>query len=159
MINTLIFCLFWKIFIISSISKDSFAGHTILNWHFFSPLQYIIPFSPGLKVSGVKSTYRLIGFPFYVTFSLLFLLSMFFLWLLPISCNAFWCNPVKLSCVRFFAHPWTIALHAPLEFSRQEYWSVKPFPSPGNLPNTGIKPRSPALQGDSLSFEPQWSWH
>ena len=39
-------------------------------------------------------------------------------------------------------------------FSRQEYWSGLPFPSPGDLPNPGIKPRSPALQADALSFEP-----
>ena len=42
-----------------------------------------------------------------------------------------------------------------MEFSRQKYWSVEPFPSPGDLPNPGIKPRSPALQADSLPAEPQ----
>ena len=41
-----------------------------------------------------------------------------------------------------------------MEFSRPEYWSGKPFPSPGDLPNPGIKPRSPALQADSLPSEP-----
>ena len=41
-----------------------------------------------------------------------------------------------------------------MEFSRQEYWSGLPCLSPGNLPNPGIKPRSPALQADSLPFEP-----
>jgi len=39
-------------------------------------------------------------------------------------------------------------------FSRQEYWSGLPFPSPGDLPNPGIKPRSPALQTDALPSEP-----
>ena len=39
-------------------------------------------------------------------------------------------------------------------FSRQEYWSGLPFPSPGDLPNPGIKPRSPALQADTLTSEP-----
>ena len=43
-----------------------------------------------------------------------------------------------------------------MEFSRPEYWSGKPFPSPGDLPNPGIKPRSPTLQADSLPAEPQW---
>ena len=38
-----------------------------------------------------------------------------------------------------------------MEFSRPEYWSGKPFPSPGDLPNPGIEPRSPALQADSLT--------
>ena len=44
--------------------------------------------------------------------------------------------------------PWTVAYQAPpsLGFSRQEYWSGLPFPSPGDLPNLGIEPRSPTLQ-------------
>ena len=60
-----------------------------------------------------------------------------------------------LSHVRFFATPWTIARQAPLsmEFSRQEYWSGLPFPSPGDLPSPGIEPESPALQADSLLSE------
>ena len=41
-----------------------------------------------------------------------------------------------------------------MEFSRPEYWSGQPFPSPGDLPNLGIKPRSPSLQADSLPSEP-----
>ena len=47
--------------------------------------------------------------------------------------------------------PWTIQS---VEFSRPEYWSGQPFLSPGDLPNPGIKPRSPALQADSLPAEP-----
>ena len=52
--------------------------------------------------------------------------------------------------------PWTVAPQAPLfmEFSRQEYWSGLPCLPPGDLPNPGIKPRSPALQADSLPAEP-----
>ena len=48
--------------------------------------------------------------------------------------------------------PWTVARRVPLSmgFSRQEYCSGLPFPSPGDLPDPGIKPRSPALQADSL---------
>ena len=42
-----------------------------------------------------------------------------------------------------------------MEFSRPEYWSGYPFPSPGDLPNPGIKPRSPTLQADPLPAEPQ----
>ena len=62
----------------------------------------------------------------------------------------------SLSRVRLFATPWTVARQAPLSmgFSRPEYWSGLPFPSPGDLPDPGIKPRSPALQADSLSSEP-----
>ena len=41
-----------------------------------------------------------------------------------------------------------------MEFSRPEYWRGEPFPSPGYLPNPGIKPRSPALQADSLPAQP-----
>ena len=55
----------------------------------------------------------------------------------------------------YSATPWTAACQAPLskEISRQEYWSGLPFCSPGDLPDTGIEPRSPALQADSLPSE------
>ena len=43
-----------------------------------------------------------------------------------------------------------------VEFSRQEYWSGYPFPSPGDLSNTGMEPQSPVLQADSLPSEPPW---
>ena len=56
-----------------------------------------------------------------------------------------------LARVQFFATPRTIQS---LEFSRPEYWSRYPFPFPGDLPNTGIEHRSPALQADSLLTEP-----
>ena len=46
-----------------------------------------------------------------------------------------------------------------MEFSRPDYWSGQPFPSPGDLPNPGIEPRSPALQVDSLPAEPQGKPH
>ena len=60
-----------------------------------------------------------------------------------------------LSRVRLFVTPWTAAHQAPpsMGFSRQEYWSGSPFPSPGDLPNPGIEPRSPALQADTLTSE------
>ena len=53
------------------------------------------------------------------------------------------------------ATPGTVACQAPpsMGFSRQEYWSGLPFPSPGDLPNPGIEPGSPALQADSLPTE------
>ena len=57
-----------------------------------------------------------------------------------------------LSHVQLFATPWAIQS---MEFSRPEYWSRQPFPSLGDLPNPGIKPRSPTLQVDSVSAEPQ----
>ena len=57
-----------------------------------------------------------------------------------------------LNHVRLFATPWTVAYQASLSvgFSRQEYWSGLPFPAPGDLPDPGIEPRSPALQADAL---------
>ena len=61
-----------------------------------------------------------------------------------------------LSYVRLFETPWTEGCQAPLsmEFSRQEYWSGLPVPSPGDLPDPEIEPGVPALQADSLLFEP-----
>ena len=62
----------------------------------------------------------------------------------------------SLSRVRLFAIPWIVAYQSPqsMEFSRQEYWSGLPFPSPGDLPDPGIKPESPTLQADALPSEP-----
>ena len=56
-----------------------------------------------------------------------------------------------LSHVQLFAIPWTVACQdcPSMGFSRQEYWSGLPFPSPGDLPNPGIEPGSPTLQADS----------
>ena len=59
------------------------------------------------------------------------------------------------------AIPWTVASQVPLSmgFYRQEYWSGLPFPSPGDLSNPGIKPRSPALQAESLPSKPPGKCH
>ena len=56
--------------------------------------------------------------------------------------------------------PWTTAYEAPpsIGFSRQDYWSGLPFPSPGDLPDPGIEPRSPALQADALPSKSPGSW-
>ena len=61
-----------------------------------------------------------------------------------------------LSRVRLFANTWTVAYQSPppMGFSRQVYWNGLPFPSPGDLPNRGIKPGPPTLQADTLPFEP-----
>ena len=64
------------------------------------------------------------------------------------ACDTLNWNEVKwkfLSHVWLFANPWTIQS---MEFSRPKYWSGYPFPSPGDLPNPGTKPKSPALQAD-----------
>ena len=62
----------------------------------------------------------------------------------------------SLSRVRLFGTPWTVAYQAPpsMGFSRQEYWSGLPFPSPGDLPDPGIEPRSPTLEAEALTSEP-----
>ena len=61
-----------------------------------------------------------------------------------------------LSRVPLFANPWTVAYQASpsMGFSRQEYQSGLPFPSPGDLPDPGIIPGSPALQADALPSDP-----
>ena len=62
---------------------------------------------------------------------------------------------LSLSRVQLFATPWTVAYQAPsMRFSRKEYWSGLPFPSPEDLPDPGIEPGSPALQADALLSEP-----
>ena len=64
-------------------------------------------------------------------------------------------SEVGQSC-RLFATPWTVAYQAPpsMGFSMQEYWSGLPFPSPGDLPDPRIEPRSPTFQADALTTEP-----
>ena len=63
---------------------------------------------------------------------------------------------VLVCCVRVFVTPWTV-VHQALLFigvPRQEYWSGLPCPPPGDLPDLGIKPGSPAFQADALTSEP-----
>ena len=64
-------------------------------------------------------------------------------------------SEVAQSCPAL-CNPWTVAHQAPpsMGFSRQEYWSELPFPSPEDLPDPGIEPRSPTLQADALTSEP-----
>ena len=61
-----------------------------------------------------------------------------------------------LSRVRLFVTLWTVAYQASpsMGFSRQEYWSGLPFPSPGHLPHPGIEPQFPTLEADALTSEP-----
>ena len=62
----------------------------------------------------------------------------------------------SLSHVQLFATPWTVAYRTPpsMEFSRQEYWSGLPFPSPGDLPDPEIESRSPVLRAHTSPSEP-----
>ena len=57
------------------------------------------------------------------------------------------------------ATPWTVCSPLSMEISRQEYWSGLPVPSPGDLPDPGTEPGSPAFQADSLPFEPPGKPH
>ena len=87
-------------------------------------------------------------FPFWMHFiSLTFLISL---------AKTLVSKVKSLSRVRLFVTPWTTARQAPqsMAFSRQEYWSGLPFPSPGDLPDPGIEPGSPALEADALTSEP-----
>ena len=67
----------------------------------------------------------------------------------------------SFSHVRLFATAWTVAYQASpsMGFSRRENWSGLPFPSPGDLPDSGIKPRSPALQANALPSQPSGKPH
>ena len=67
----------------------------------------------------------------------------------------------SLSHVRLFVTSWTVAYQAPpsMEFSKQEYWSGLPFPSPGDLPKPGMEPGSSTLQADALPSEPPGKPH
>ena len=71
-----------------------------------------------------------------------------------------WSEMKSLSHVRLFVTPWTVAYQAPpsMRFSRQEYWRGLPFPSPGDLPNSGTEPGSPALQAYALPSKPPGNW-
>ena len=70
-------------------------------------------------------------------------------------------SEISIFLPQLYVTPWTVAHQAPLpmEFSRQEYWSGLPFPPPGDLPDPGIEPGSPALQVDSLPSEPPGKLH
>ena len=67
----------------------------------------------------------------------------------------------EVSRVQLFVTPWTVAYQAPpsMGFSRQEYWSGVPLPSPGDLPDPGVEPGSRALQADALPSEPPGKSH
>ena len=85
------------------------------------------------------------------------LTSSFFInwatWRAPICSCVYMCMQTHFSCVWLFVTLWAVA-PLPMGFSRQEYWSRLPCPSPGDLPNPGVEPRSPALQADSFPGEP-----
>ena len=93
-----------------------------------------------------------------ITHKLSLLTKLYYSYLLTICSQS--CYTLKMIVAQWcltLCDPWTVAHQAPLcmEWSRQGYWSGLPFLSPGDLPNPGTEPRSPALQADSLPSE----WH
>ena len=70
-------------------------------------------------------------------------------------------SSLSLSLAQLFVTPWTVVYQAPpsMGFSRQDYWSGLPFPSPGDLPDPEIEPGSSALQADALTSEPPGKPH
>ena len=127
-------------------------------------------------ISLPHSSIHLLCFPFYLIWSVYIrgmrypLIStycefklIFFDFSFLFQLGLWWCfcfqkerKAKLLSRVWLFATPWTAASQAPpsMGFSRQEYWSGLPFPSPGDLPNSGIEPGSPSLQVDALPSKP-----
>ena len=115
----------------------------------------------GVKVPGIVRLRTLLCKVFGVLFSVaggqeglsffFFSFLKIFIWL----CGSYlWCASI-LSRVQLFLTSWTVACQAPLflGFSKQGYWSGLPFPPPGDLPNTGIKPASPTfLVGGTISL-------
>ena len=86
-----------------------------------------------------------------------YLFMVYSVFSLPFKCFFFFLIFVVwyLSSVQLFAIPWTVTHQAPLsmEFSRQEYWSVMPCPSPEDLPDPGVELLSPALAGGFFTTE------
>ena len=106
------------------------------------------PFPPAFNLSQHQGLFQWVGSSNQVVKLLEFQLHhQSFQWMLYCA---------VLSHVWLLVSPWTVAHQGTLSvgFPRQEYWSGLPFPSPGDLSNSGIKPRSPALQTDSLPSEP-----
>ena len=100
---------------------------------------------PGIKLRS-SSFFFLQTQIFYITG------NFFTVWATRVKSKSIQWKWKLLSQVQLFATPWTTQS---MEFSRSEHWSGQPFPSPGDIPNPGIEPRSPALQADSLPDEPQ----
>ena len=114
---------------------------------FFQPLNFC--FSKDFHCSLLSFYFTL--FLFYESSIFLISIRHQFFTLLRFSALLMFSLKVTQSCPAL-ATPWTIQF---MEFSRPEYWNGQPFPSPGDCLNPGIEPRSPALQADSLSAEPQ----
>ena len=157
----------WSLFKLMSIESVMPSNHLILCF----PLLLLPSIFPSIRVFSSVLDLR-IRWPKYWSFSFsispsnehpgLISFRMDWLDLLAVqrtlkSLLQYHSSKVKLlSHVQLFLTPQIVAYQAPLSmgFSRREYWSGLPFPSPGDLPNLGVEPRSPALQADALLSEP-----
>ena len=143
-----------------SLEKEMATHSSVLAWR--------IPWTeePGrLQAFGLKSRTRLSDFHFTAHFRITRRKIIHVIFFYRTSSSRTWqgardiVNPC--GCTRLvmslFATPWTIAHHVSLSmiFPRQEYWSGLPLSSPGDLPNPGIEPGSPALEADAFTSEPQ----
>ena len=96
--------------------------------------------------SSFHSLYFILLFRIYFH-NFIFQLSNLCFWFKYSAIDSFWSKVKSLSRIQLFVTPWTVAYQVPpsMVFSRQEYWSGLPFPSPGDLPNPGIEPGSPTF--------------
>ena len=127
--------------------------HSILNKHGKEEIS-------SSKILSSHSYFSFFLYDFISSLSPRMVFSTLFCPMMPQSLKILHLIKVKsLSRVQLFATPWTVAHQASLsmEFTRQEYRSGLPFPSPEDLPNLGIELWSPALQAYSLPFELQGS--
>ena len=132
----------------------------LFEWGILGELRALLKLCLALSQVRLAPTTFLEKFNLFFSLITLMALFAFDIWLLRFKSTKiqllFKGKVKSLSCVRLFATPWTAAHQAPpsVGFFRQEYWNGLPFPSPGDLPDPGIKPRSPALQADALTSEP-----
>ena len=141
---SLAFTIFQSLLKLMSIESVMQSNHLIFSWLLLLPSVFSIirVFSNELALC--------IRWPKYWCFSSASVLPVTMKWSEVKWSEVKW---KSFSCIWLFAIPRTVAYQAPL-FSRQEYWSGFPFPSPGDLPNSGIERRCPTLQVDSLTSEP-----
>ena len=103
-------------------------------------------------MSFLPPTFLRVTWPFFrISIWLLYYFEHFFN-----SCSGYYVPVLVAQSCPTLCNAWTVARQPPLSMgsSRQELWSGLPFPSPGNLPNPGIEPWSPALEADSFLSEP-----
>ena len=124
------------------------------NYIYFSQLSY-----GSLVMLNLVTTQVIMMFKYFTNFIIYWANHLYYVCFVIFNSYSHFSIKVKvrsLSRVRLFVTSWTVAYQAlpSMGFSRQEYWSGLPFPSPGDLPDPGIEPRSPAFQADTLNSEP-----